>query len=384
MTRVWFTALCVLACGAAHAGEGALPAPPKVAFRSYYVTDFATSSVIASNAADEPVAPASLTKLMTAYVVFEALADGKIKLEDMAPVSIKAWRTGGTRMFIDVNSQVAVADLVRGMLIQSGNDAAVALAEHVAGSEPAFVTLMNQRAAALGMKNSTWRNTTGLPARGHVTTAHDLAILAHAIIARFPQYYSIVSEREYTYNGITQHNRNALLWKDPRVDGMKTGHTQAAGYCIVTSARHDDMRLIAVVLGAETPKARNDGAEKLLEYGFANYETHKLYRAGEKLGVARVQGGAPEVAPLGLAADLYVTIPRGRYADLSASMSVAGGAIAPLERGTPVGEVKVALGGRPLSSAPLVALRQIPQGGVWTKIAAEIGGLLGEAEAAEP
>jgi D-alanyl-D-alanine carboxypeptidase (penicillin-binding protein 5/6) len=279
---------------------------------------------------------------------------------------------------------VAVADLVRGMLIQSGNVAAVALAEFVAGSEPAFVSLMTERAAALGMKNSTWRNTTGLPARGHVTTAHDLAILARAIIERFPQYYSIVSEREYTYNGITQHNRNALLWKDPRVDGMKTGHTQAAGYCIVTSARRDDMRLIAVVLGAETPKSRNDGAEKLLEYGFANYETHKLYRAGEKLGVARVQGGTPEAAPLGLAADLYVTIPRGRYAELSATMSVPGGAVAPLARGTAIGEVKVALAGKPLSAAPLVALRPIAQGGVWTRIAAEIGGFLGEAEAAEP
>ena len=247
--------------------------------------------------ADEQLPPASLTKLMTAYVVFGALESGRIRLDDRAHVSEKAWRMGGTRMFIEVNSDVRIEDLLRGLLIQSGNDAAVALAEHVAGSVDAFVGEMNAAAKALGMQSSVFRNPHGLPARGHYTTAHDLAMLAKAIIGEFPDFYSLYAEREFSYNGIAQHNRNALLWRDPSVDGMKTGYTDAAGYCLVTSAVRDGMRLIAVVLGAPSPRQRNDGAQKLLEYGFTNFETHKLYcrrprdRQRARLGRrARVRG----------------------------------------------------------------------------------------------
>jgi D-alanyl-D-alanine carboxypeptidase (penicillin-binding protein 5/6) len=258
------------------AASMALVAPPRLGSQSHYLIDFTTNKVLSANAADVQLPPASLTKLMTAYVVFGALQSGRIRLDDHAHVSTRAWRTGGTRMFIEVNSDVGIEDLLRGLLIQSGNDAAVALAERVAGSVDAFVVEMNAAASKLGMQNTMFRNPHGLPARGHYTTARDLAVLARAIIDEFPDFYSIYAEREFSYNGIAQSNRNALLWRDPSVDGMKTGYTESAGYCVVTSAKRDGMRLIAVVLGAPTPRVRNDGAQKLLEYGFANFETHKL------------------------------------------------------------------------------------------------------------
>ena len=295
---------------------------------------------------------------MTAYVVFGALQSGRIRLDDRAHVSEKAWRMGGTRMFIEVNSDVRIEDLLRGLLIQSGNDAAVALAEHVAGSVDAFVGEMNAAAKALGMQSSAFRNPHGLPARGHYTTAHDLALLAKAIIGEFPDFYSLYAEREFSYNGIAQHNRNALLWRDPSVDGMKTGYTDAAGYCLVTSAVRDGMRLIAVVLGAPSPRQRNDGAQKLLEYGFTNFETHKLYAAGQEIDNARVWGGELEYAGLGITEDIYVTIPRGAYAKLAASMDVMAQLAAPLVRGTAVGEVKVSFDGAQLVKSPLVVLNE--------------------------
>ena len=372
MSRSWLALVFVLACGFVRAQDVTVPDPPKLAFKSHYLVDFDTGAVLAQSDPDEPLPPASLTKLMTAYVVFSALHDGRIRIDDEAPISEKAWRTGGTRMFVEVGSHVKVEDLIHGMLIQSGNDASVALAEHVAGSVPAFVELMNSRAEALGMTHSSFRNPTGLPAAGHVSTARDLATLARALIADFPEYYGLYSQREYTYNGIRQHNRNALLWRDPSVDGMKTGHTEAAGYCLVTSAQRDGMRLIAVVMGAESPKARTQGAEQLLQYGFDAYETHKLYSAGQQISVARVWGGDPEVTPLGLAHDLFVTIPRGYYRALSASMDLSMQLVAPLDEGTPVGEVKVRLAGSPLSKVPLVALSQVGEGGLWTKIVDKI------------
>jgi D-alanyl-D-alanine carboxypeptidase (penicillin-binding protein 5/6) len=276
-------------------------------------------------------------------------------------------------MFIEPNSHVRVEDLVRGMLIQSGNDASTALAEHVAGSVDAFVDLMNEKAAALGMQSSVFKNPTGLPARGHVSSAHDMAILAKAIIATYPKYYGLYAEREFSYNGITQQNRNALLLRDLGVDGMKTGFTEAAGYCIVSSAERDGMRLIAVVLGAKTAKIRNDGAQALLQYGFANYETHRLYAAGEQVSAVRVWGGRPETAPLGLERDLFVTIPRGSYAALAATMDLTAQLIAPLREGTRVGEVKVSLEGSTLASLPLVALKPVLDGGLWTRVMSELG-----------
>ena len=349
-----------------------LLAPPKVGFKSHYLVDFTTDRVLLANAPDEQLPPASLTKLMTAYVVFGALQSGRIRLDDRAHVSEKAWRMGGTRMFIEVNSDVRIEDLLRGLLIQSGNDAAVALAEHVAGSVDLFVGEMNAAAKALGMQNSAFRNPHGLPARGHYTTAHDLALLAKAIIGEFPDFYSLYAEREFSYNGIAQHNRNALLWRDPSIDGMKTGYTDAAGYCLVTSAVRDGMRLIAVVLGAPSPRQRNDGAQKLLDYGFANFETHKLYAAGQELDNARVWGGELEYAGLGITEDIYVTIPRGAYPKLAASMDVMAQLAAPLVRGTTVGEVKVSFDGALLVTSPLVVLNNVMDGGVWARMRDEL------------
>jgi D-alanyl-D-alanine carboxypeptidase (penicillin-binding protein 5/6) len=351
---------------------GAAPAAPKLGFKSHYLIDFTTDKVLASSAADVQLEPASLTKLMTAYVVFGALTTGRIRLDERAHVSEKAWRMRGTRMFIEVNSEVVVEDLVRGMLIQSGNDASVALAEHVAGSVDAFVAEMNAAAQALGMQSSAFRNPHGLPTRGHYSTARDLAVLAKAIIDEFPAYYGLYAEREFSYNGIAQHNRNALLWRDPSVDGMKTGYTDRAGYCLVTSAERDGMRLIAVVMGAPSARMRNDGAQKLLDFGFANFETHKLYSAGQEIDAARVWGGELEYTALGLAEDLYVTIPRGAYAKLAASMDVVAELAAPLVRGTTVGEVKVALAGEQVVKSPLVVLTSVLDGGVWARMRDEL------------
>jgi serine-type D-Ala-D-Ala carboxypeptidase (penicillin-binding protein 5/6) len=374
MIRASIAVLVALLASASAAGaqEVKVPVPPKLTVASHYLFDFSTDAVLATSKADEEVEPASLTKLMTAYVVFKALAASRIEIDDLALVSKKAWKTGGTRMFIDVNSHVKVADLIRGMLIQSGNDAATALAEHVAGSVEAFVALMNAEAETLGMTHSVFRNPTGLPARGHHSSAHDLGVLAKAIISTFPNYYGLYAEREFSYNGIKQPNRNQLLWRDPSVDGMKTGYTDGAGYCIVSSAQRGGMRLIAVVMGGKTPKIRNDAAQALLNYGFDNYETHRLYTAGEALSSARVWGGQPDVAHLGLQQDLFVTIPRGRYDALAASMNVTAQLVAPVTQGAPVGELKVSFGGAPLSALPLVSLEPVVAGGLWTKVMDEI------------
>ncbi|HWN40313.1 MAG TPA: D-alanyl-D-alanine carboxypeptidase family protein [Gammaproteobacteria bacterium] len=364
-----------LVVAAQLAAEESAVAPvtlPKVNAKSYYLIDFSTDKILSANAADEQLAPASLTKLMTAYVVFGALESGRIRLDDTAHVSAKAWRTGGTRMFIDVNSDVAIDDLLHGLLIQSGNDAAVALAEHVAGSVDAFVVEMNAAAQKLGMRNSAFKNPHGLPARGHYTTARDLAVLAKAIIEEFPGFYGIYAEREFSYNGIAQNNRNALLSRDPSVDGLKTGYTDSAGYCLVSSAKRDGMRLIAVVLGAPSPRVRNEGAQKLLEYGFANFETHKLYSAGQELDNARVWGGEVEFARLGITEDIYVTIPRGSYPKLAAKMDVLAQLAAPLVRGTAVGEVNISFDGATLVKTPVIVLANVLDGGVWARMRDEL------------
>jgi D-alanyl-D-alanine carboxypeptidase (penicillin-binding protein 5/6) len=365
-------ALCVAAQLAAEEPAIAPAAPPRLTSKSYYLVDFATDRVLSASAADIQLPPASLTKLMTAYVVFGALESGRIRLDERAHVSEKAWRMGGTRMFIEVNSDVRIEDLLHGLLIQSGNDAAVALAEHVAGSVDAFVGEMNATAQKLGMQNTVFRNPHGLPARGHYTTARDLSVLAKAIIEEFPDFYSIYAERQFTYNGIAQSNRNALLWRDPSVDGMKTGYTESAGYCLVTSAERDGMRLIAVVLGAPSPRVRNDGAQTLLDYGFANFETHKLYSAGQELDNARVWGGEVEFAGLGLKEDIYVTIPRGSYPKLAAKMDVLAKLAAPLARGTAVGEVSISFDGAPLLKSPLIVLTNVMDGGVWARMRDEL------------
>ena len=373
--RTWVL-IALLFTAASRAQESAAPAPPPVAAESFYLVDAASGSVLAHGNARERLPPASLTKLMTAYAVFKALDDGRISLDEEVLVSEKAWRMPGSRMFIEVDTSVRVDDLVRGMIIQSGNDASVALAEHVAGSVDAFVELMNEHAAALGMSDTAYHNPTGLPARDHYSSAHDSAVLARALIDEFPAYYSWYREREFTYNGIKQHNRNALLWRDASVDGLKTGHTNAAGYCLVSSAERSGMRLIAVVMGMQTPRARTEASQALLDYGFENFETHKIYARGEPVSAARVWKGEPQTVTLGLGADLYVTIPRGRYADLAAMMELASELVAPLEEAASVGEVRVSFQGERLAVLPLVALHAVSSGGLWRRFSDELELLL--------
>jgi serine-type D-Ala-D-Ala carboxypeptidase (penicillin-binding protein 5/6) len=283
-------------------------------------------------------------------------------------VSEKAWHTPGSRMFIEVNTRVSVEDLLQGMIVQSGNDASVALAEHTAGSEDAFVELMNQYAQSLGMSDTTYMNSTGLPAEGHLSTAHDVALLARALITEFPEYYRWYSQREFTYNEITQHNRNLLLWRDSSVDGLKTGHTDDAGYCLVASAERSGMRLISVVMGMSSEDARASGSEALLNYGFRFFETHKLYTGGDEVTSVKVWKGERDSIGLALADDLYVTIPRGRYDALAAAMSVPDALTAPLEASAKIGEVSVSLDGETLASAPLIAIDSVGAGSLWSRL----------------
>ena len=350
------------------AAEIPVPAAPKIPAKGFVLLDFTSGNLLAEEAADTPLEPASLTKLMTAYVAFQALADGRIDMADPVYVSETAWRTPGSRMFVEVGTEVSVEQLLQGMIVQSGNDASVALAEYIAGTEQTFAELMNQYAEALGMENTSFRNSTGLPAEGHTTTARDIALLATALIEQFPEYYAWYSQREFTYNDITQHNRNVLLWRDKSVDGVKTGHTDAAGYCLVSSAIRDDMRLVAVVMGSPSEKARADASLALLNYGFRFYETHKLYAAGQEITSARIWKGDAELASLGLTDDLFVTIPRGAYDDLQAEMDLADNLTAPLDQHTEVGAVRVSLEGELLAAEPLVALNAVSQGSIWQRM----------------
>jgi D-alanyl-D-alanine carboxypeptidase (penicillin-binding protein 5/6) len=334
--------------------------------------DFLTGQVIVESSPDEVLEPASLTKLMTAYAAFKALEQGQISLDDQVYVSEKAWRTDGSRMFIEVGTYVSVEDLFRGMIIQSGNDASVALSEHVAGSEEAFAGLMNQHAQLLGMSSSSFRNSTGLPSVDHYTTARDTAVLTRAIISEFPSYYSWYSERDFTYNDITQQNRNSLLWRDSSVDGLKTGYTDAAGYCLVTSAQRSGMRLITVVMGADSPEARATDSQALLNYGFRFYETHKLYSKGEEVTTSRVWKGDPESVSMGVTEDFYLTMPRGSYDSLSALIDVQSDLMAPLQMNSPVGYVRVSLDEEQISELPLVALHDVPNAGLWVQLKDQI------------
>ncbi len=371
MIRAWILAGLLLAASG-FAADVPIPAPPQIGADSFQLIDFSSGRIIAEARADERVEPASLTKLMTAYAAFHALRQGQITLQDQAHVSEKAWRTDGSRMFIEVNTRVSVEDLLRGMIIQSGNDASVALAEHVAGSEEVFLGLMNRYAELLGMTGSSFMNTTGLPAEGHYVTARDVAILARAIISEFPEYYRWYSEREFTYNGIRQFNRNSLLWRDDSIDGVKTGYTDAAGYCLVASAERSGMRLISVVTGMASAEAREDASQALLDYGFRFYETHKLYSGGEEITTARVWKGTPPEASLGLTEDLHVTVPRGQYDALEAIMDLRSELMAPLSAGAQVGSVRITLDDVEISNMPLMALHEVPEASLWTRIKDEV------------
>jgi len=344
-----------------------LPAPPIVGATSYLVIDARSGHEIATLEPDKAVAPASLTKLMTAYVVFKTLAENQIQLSDEITVSEKAWRAEGSRMFIEVGKRVSVRDLLLGMIVQSGNDASIALAEHVAGSEAVFAEIMNQYAQAIGMLSSNFVNVTGLPHDDHYSTARDLANLARTIIAEFPEYYRWYSVKEFTFNNIKQPNRNNLLWRDNSVDGMKTGHTDAAGYCLVSSAERDGMRVISVVLGTASAKARIDGSQALLNYAFRFLETRLLYKAGEAITKTRVWKSANEFTSLGLLDDLYITVQRGMYDSLESVLNIPAILVAPVAEGQPLAEIKISLNDNELLSEPLRALADNPSGTIWQR-----------------
>ena len=344
-----------------------IPAPPEVGAKAFILADHNSGRVLAESNADQRLEPASLTKIMTAYVVFRELTKGNLKLDTMVTVSEKAWRTEGSRMFAQVGAQISVENLLKGMIVQSGNDASVALAEHVAGDEAVFVQVMNQNAERLGMKNTHFKNSMGLPDPEHYTTARDLLILTSALIGEFPEYYKWHSIKEFLFNNIKQTNRNRLLWLDSTVDGVKTGHTDGAGYCLVTSALRDGMRLIAVVLGTKSDKERAQANQTLLNYGFRFYETRALYKANEKLSESRVWKGETPMAELGLLKDFYVTFPRGQYQSLKASMEVNNSAVAPVAQNDKLGSIKVELKDQIIGQADLVSLKPIPEGGFFRR-----------------
>lgn len=339
-----------------------IPAAPEVAAKNYLLIDFASGKILAEKNADEQVEPASITKLMTAYVVYKEIDEGRLSMDDMIVVSEKAWRMGGSRMYVEVGSEVSVRELLKGVIVQSGNDASVALAEHVAGTEEAFVQLMNQYAVELGMNNTNFENSTGWPDKNHVTSARDIATLAAAIIDEYPEHYSWYAEKEYTYNDIKQYNRNKLLWSDSSVDGLKTGHTESAGYCLVSSAVRSDMRVISVVLGTESKKSRVNVSQAMLNYGFRFYESYTLYKESEILRRPRVWGGASQMLAVGMNEDLSIAIQRGSYDELNAVIDIDKNIELPVAKGQQVGVVKVLLDGELLKSGPLVALESIAKG----------------------
>ena len=347
----------------------ATPPAPTLAASAYILQDYHTGKVLAENNADAKLAPASLTKIMTVYVVFRELSNGHLHLEDRATISEKAWKTSGSRMFIELGDQVKIEDLLKGVIIQSGNDASVALAEHVAGDEATFADMMNQHAARLGMSNSHFKNSDGLPVTDHYTSARDLAILTTALIKEFPDYYRWFSQQEFTFNKITQHNRNQLLSRDESVDGVKTGFTDDAGYCLVASALREDMRLISVVMGTKSANARANENQTLLNYGFRFFESHRLYEGKKPLNEARIWKGASKTIALGLAEDLYATIPRRLYPDLKAVINVDKKITAPVTEGTKLGSVKVTLKDELIVDKDLVALQTVEQGNIFQRLA---------------
>jgi len=352
----------------AESPEVSTPSAPTIDAAAYILQDYHTGKVLAENNADAKLAPASLTKIMTVYVVFTELSNGHLHLEDMVTISEKAWKTSGSRMFIELGNQVKVEDLLKGVIIQSGNDASVALAEHVGGNEETFAEMMNQHAIRLGMANSHFKNSDGLPVEDHYTTARDLAILTTALIKEFPDYYRWFSQKEFTFNKITQQNRNKLLSRDESVDGVKTGFTDDAGYCLVASALREDMRLISVVMGAKSANARANENQTLLNYGFRFYESHRLYQGKTALNEARVWKGASKTISLGLAEDIYVTIPRRQYKDLKAVINVDKKITAPVADGAKLGSVKVTLKDEVVINKDLVALKAVDQGNIFQRL----------------
>ncbi|MDD9893208.1 MAG: D-alanyl-D-alanine carboxypeptidase [Gammaproteobacteria bacterium] len=362
-----FGLLVLLFASASHAAP-LIPNAPDLDATSYILVDFNTGAILAEKNSAMQAEPASITKLMTVYVAFQELRNGTLKLDDKVTVSKKAWRTEGSRMFIEVGKQVKVEDLMQGIIVQSGNDASIALAEHIAGTEETFAQLMNQHAQTLGMTQTNFLNATGLPDDGHLTTAADIATLASAIIREFPEYYNWYSQLEFTYAGIRQFNRNKLLRRDRSVDGLKTGHTESAGYCLAASAKRDNMRLVSVVLGTDSDNARSSATQALLNYGFRFFETHELFTQKQVIESPRIWGGAKQTLAVGTGDALSATIPRGQSKSLTVTTLYNEQLQAPIEAGTAIGEVQVTLQDKLVSRVPLLALETVPEGTLFQRL----------------
>jgi len=368
-TALAFLFLSGLAAVASTFAAVPIPKAPSIDSRSYILMDYESARVLGENRPDERMEPASLTKLMTAYAVFKALKENRLRLEEPVPISEHAWRAEGSRTFVQVGTSVPAEVLIKGMIVQSGNDATIALAERVGGSEPAFAQLMNEYSRRLGMKNTSWENSSGLPGPSHYTTARDVAILARAIVREFPEYYKYYSMKEFAWNNIRQPNRNGLLTRDPSVDGMKTGHTESAGYCLVTSAKRGNMRLISVVLGTPSVKSREDGSAALINYGYTFYESAKVKSRGETIIKPRVYKAAEENPAVGTRQDIVVVVGRGEAANLKTAVHVQEPLIAPLPANKPVGELTVTTqSGETVAKVPLYPLKAVEEGGLWTRM----------------
>ena len=373
---VFLLLLCVHAVVHGQVKPLPIPAPPALAAKSYLLLDYDTGTVITEKNPDEQLEPASLTKMMTAYIVSFQLKHGDLSPEDMVHVSRNAHKTKGSRTFLEPESMVSVRDLMFGLVVQSGNDASVALAEHIGGSEEGFVSMMNEMAKRLGMQNTHYENSTGLPAENHLTTARDLAILSRAVIRDYPEHYKLYSVEEFTYNGIKQKNRNTLLLRDQSVDGMKTGHTQSAGYCLVASAKRGDMRLISILLGARNEELRSTESIKALNYGFRFYETVKISEAGKKLGDIRIWGGQRDDVPMAVSAEHYLTLKTGQAEQLERDYRVTSSLVAPIAKGQKLGMVSFRLDDQILAELPLVALEPMEKGNVFRRASDSIRRML--------
>lgn len=344
------------------------PVAPNVDAKAYLLMDTYSGHILASHNIDERLAPASLTKMMTSYVISQALKEGRIHLDDPVTISESAWKTGGSKMFVKVGDKVPVRDLMQGIIVDSGNDACVAMAEYIAGSQESFVSLMNQEAAHLGMTQTHFVDVDGLPDPNHYSSARDMAILARALILDFPEDYKWYSQKWFTYNGIRQANRNRLLWRDPNVDGIKTGHTSEAGYCLAASGHKDNMRLISIVMGAPSDEMRAQDSQKLLTYGFRFFQSVKLYNANTPLTTARIWFGDRSRVSVGVARDLYATVPVGRNSGMKNKLTFTPNLSAPIKKGEKVGEIEVVLNDKTIAQAPLIALEEVSKGGVWRKL----------------
>ena len=378
MRLVWIALTCLFSMASAAnvplteaLGNGPpIPAAPKLQASGYLLVDATNGEILVEYNAEEPLPPASLTKMMTAYIAEREITEGRLSFDDQVPVSVKAWKTGGSRMFIREGTEVRLEDLLRGIIIQSGNDASVAVAEYIAGSEDVFADVMNQTAISLGMTNTQFKNATGLPEDGHYTTAKDLSVLAARIIQDFPDTYPIYQEKNFTYNGIKQANRNSLLFRDLSVDGLKTGHTEEAGYCLVASAERDGFRLISVIMGTASEKAREQETTKLLQYGFRYFSGQTVFAAGEPLpeSARKIWFGEMESVDLAPTEPLYVTLPLGRESAIQATLDAPDTLDAPLEAGAVVGTVKIMLGERVLAESPVAVAEAVPEGGLFKRL----------------